>query len=392
MAPYDEDLEEVHTKDIYIPVMGMTGAGKSTFISLCTQELLPTASHGLSSCTSKVTAHTVKHDGRTVHLIDTPGFDDSGRSDSETLQELAYYLAAAYTHDIQISGVVYLHRITDTRWQGSASRALGAFKKMLGESNYCGVVLATTRWSELTPNQLRAAEDRHQELSEKFWADIKEQGGQILALTAGRIDAMNIVRHIVNKDRRMTLAFQKELMETKLPLGMTGPGIILFEPTNKEYEALQEQMSSVEVTLSSVIASDGASSIAELRTYRTQIAQKLSSLEENMQDMKQNIEDVRKSWDALLEREKRLIEKEFSANEQLLKHKEAAFAVSRERINSLDIPETMLVDEVGRLRKRGDDIMIAERHRLSSRKAVLSVIGTGLAVGQLVAAVACTVM
>lgn len=35
--------------DIFIPVMGVTGAGKSTFISLCTKESVPIG-HELESC------------------------------------------------------------------------------------------------------------------------------------------------------------------------------------------------------------------------------------------------------------------------------------------------------------------------------------------------------
>jgi len=36
--------------DVFIAVMGLTGAGKSTFISLCTQETIDIVGHGLSSC------------------------------------------------------------------------------------------------------------------------------------------------------------------------------------------------------------------------------------------------------------------------------------------------------------------------------------------------------
>jgi predicted GTPase len=37
---------------------------------------------------------------RTIHLIDTPGFNDTGRSDGETLQELAFWLAAAHEREL----------------------------------------------------------------------------------------------------------------------------------------------------------------------------------------------------------------------------------------------------------------------------------------------------
>lgn len=49
---------------------------------------------GLKSCTSKVQiASTFELDGRDVTLIDTPGFDDTTRSDAEILRMIAAFLA-----------------------------------------------------------------------------------------------------------------------------------------------------------------------------------------------------------------------------------------------------------------------------------------------------------
>jgi ABC-type lipoprotein export system ATPase subunit len=39
----------INADDIVIPVMGITGSGKSTFISLCTEEKVDIG-HGLMSC------------------------------------------------------------------------------------------------------------------------------------------------------------------------------------------------------------------------------------------------------------------------------------------------------------------------------------------------------
>lgn len=41
-------------RDVYIPVMGMTGAGKSTFIKQCVQTSAPHVGHGLLSGECKV--------------------------------------------------------------------------------------------------------------------------------------------------------------------------------------------------------------------------------------------------------------------------------------------------------------------------------------------------
>ena len=49
----------------------------------------------LESCTDEVnTADAFPLDGRPVVLIDTPGFDDSSKSDTEVLKLIAAYLAS----------------------------------------------------------------------------------------------------------------------------------------------------------------------------------------------------------------------------------------------------------------------------------------------------------
>ena len=50
----------------------------------------------LESCTAEVKlADKFTLDGRSVTLIDTPGFDDTTRSDSDILEMIAAFLATA---------------------------------------------------------------------------------------------------------------------------------------------------------------------------------------------------------------------------------------------------------------------------------------------------------
>ena len=49
----------------------------------------------LESCTAQVQiADQFELDGRTVTLIDTPGFDDTTKSDADILKMIAFFLAA----------------------------------------------------------------------------------------------------------------------------------------------------------------------------------------------------------------------------------------------------------------------------------------------------------
>ncbi|KAK1757755.1 hypothetical protein QBC47DRAFT_400088 [Echria macrotheca] len=70
--------------------MGVTGAGKSKFIS----HLSKTAVVGddIKSCTTSISIHATFLDGLNIYLIDTPGFDDTTRPDTEILREIAVWL------------------------------------------------------------------------------------------------------------------------------------------------------------------------------------------------------------------------------------------------------------------------------------------------------------
>ena len=62
------------------------------FINLASGSSLPVG-HGFASCTTRVEAtDPFQMDGHDITLIDTPGFDDPGRSDAEILREVARYL------------------------------------------------------------------------------------------------------------------------------------------------------------------------------------------------------------------------------------------------------------------------------------------------------------
>ena len=93
--------------------------------------------HSLQSHTSEVKAIRVLFsDGISLVLVDTPGFDDTNKSDLDILKIIAKWFEDAYVHrcrlychwtqhvhsyrhDLEISGVLYLHTI---EWAGRHKR------------------------------------------------------------------------------------------------------------------------------------------------------------------------------------------------------------------------------------------------------------------------------
>lgn len=114
-----------------------------------------------------------------VHLIDTPGFDDTDRKDTDVLRDLAGWLGVAYKQKILLSGIIYLHRIIDPRMQGTAKRNLHMFQALCGPECLGQIVLVTTMWTLVSPAM---GDQRERELmqTEQFWGYMYKNGSQIL--------------------------------------------------------------------------------------------------------------------------------------------------------------------------------------------------------------------
>ena len=114
----------------------------------------------------------------TVYLIDTPGFDDTNRSDNEVLCEIASWLTTSYTAKVRLNGIIYLHRISDLRMQGSAKKNLFMFKKLCGPDALKNVILATTMWDRVSEAE-GAAREKELTSTADFWGWMVSQGSRV---------------------------------------------------------------------------------------------------------------------------------------------------------------------------------------------------------------------
>lgn len=69
----------------------------------------------LVSGTKDVESYDMELDGETVRLIDTPGFDDTYRSDTDILELLANWLQTNYFEHVKLTGLILLQPINANR-------------------------------------------------------------------------------------------------------------------------------------------------------------------------------------------------------------------------------------------------------------------------------------
>ncbi|KAG9121609.1 hypothetical protein FRC07_002368 [Ceratobasidium sp. 392] len=217
-------------KDVAIIVLfGATGAGKSTFANLASGKNDLAVGHGVKSCTQEVDKTNIfMVDRRPVILVDCPGFDDTHLSDVEILKRIAGFLAFTYSNDTKITGLLYLHRITDNRFGGAGRRNFRMFRKMCGTDSLKNVVVVTNMWSQ-PPTETELAREIELRDGEDFFQDILSEGAQMVRHSEPtRESAYDIIRCVLGK-APVVPELSRQIVDEGKDLDKTDAGLSLGE-------------------------------------------------------------------------------------------------------------------------------------------------------------------
>jgi len=232
---------------LLIAVVGPTGAGKTTFVNLASDSELRVG-HALDSCTAEMQlSRLFTLDGRPVILIDTPGFDDTTKTEVEILQLIAESLVELYTNNKKLSGIIFMHRISDVRMGGIATKNFRLFRNLCGESSLKNVIIATNGWSKVDKE---VGEQREQQLMTdgRFFKPAVDKGARLVRHTDSLESAHDIIRQVLHLPP-VVLHIQRELVDEGKDLSQTDAGKEInraleeqAQKHKKEMEELHKQM------------------------------------------------------------------------------------------------------------------------------------------------------
>ena len=242
-----------------VAVMGPTGSGKSTFISklggstveighnLMSRKCLQQSKVFIAKYSSPslgtqdITEVRCKIGDRYVMLVDTPGFNDTVRTDTEILGLLVDWMKSSHG-ERQFSGLIYLHDISGARMTGSILQNLRMFRKLCGDDNLGNVILATTKWG-ITPTA--DALLREKELSSEggFWGFMKANGSKIKRFDNTEANARSLVEELLYTGRKgFTPKLQHEVVTEGKTLSQTAAGAFIEEALARQAKIHQEEM------------------------------------------------------------------------------------------------------------------------------------------------------
>ncbi|KAL2818458.1 WD40-repeat-containing domain protein [Aspergillus cavernicola] len=271
---------------MYIAVMGATGSGKSSFISLLTDQK-PPVGHSLESCTEEVTvyeSYILKE--HKLYLIDTPGFDDTNRSDAEVLRELAGWLTTTYSQNVRLTGIIYFHRISNVRMTGSARRNIFTFRKLCGDSALPNVVLATSMWDDV-PHDV--ATKREKELVEKpeWWGYMINKGSRTFRHDNTRKSAVNLVKEFLQvAEPTVVLSLQEEMVDDCKTLEQTSAGVQLNQILAIERARFQSQLEALQKDFKEAFRLRDEEATREMENTANEYRAKMEKLENDQSSLR----------------------------------------------------------------------------------------------------------
>ncbi|KAL9714078.1 hypothetical protein Ac2012v2_002386 [Leucoagaricus gongylophorus] len=221
--------EELKESDTVIVLMGPTGSGKSSFISMVA-DTDQGVGHDLMSCTNEIKAVRVRVPDEDIDivLVDTPGFDDTYKSDYEILQMISEWIKQVGYKNILLDGILYLHRITDNRMAGTPLRNLEVFEKICGPQAFTRVLMMTTMWDDLENEEM--GELREEELKTHYWYPMISQGSEAIRYFNSIDSAWKILDRFLDasKERLKAIQLQKETVKQQKALSKTDAGQELY--------------------------------------------------------------------------------------------------------------------------------------------------------------------
>ena len=237
------------------------------------------------------------------------------------LLSLSIQNLARYEGSSKLTGVIYIHRISDDRFTRIAVRNLKMFHELCGDSSLKNAVLVTNMWGTVPRD---VGEAREKELATRFFKPVLDMGTQLARHHNTAESAHDIIRCVM-RNGPITLQIQRELVDEGKNIIDTAAGEVL----NKE---LNEQIRRHQVEL--VAIQEGMMKALKVKDEETrqELEEEIRKLQEQVDKMRMDSEGMASDYS---EEKKRREEATKQMQEQARQERERAEGVYRQQMVDL---------------------------------------------------------
>ena len=197
----------------------------------------------------------------------------------EILQEIAGWTSETYRNDRLLSGIIYLHPITDIRMEGSAMKNLRTFQSLCGQEALVNVLLTTTQWSKVNPVEGRAREDNLRD--QGVWGGLIDKGATLQRFHGTKESGFELIHRLMSNIPK-PLMIQEQIVSQNMTLLETDAGQCVNEELIAQERRLEVELESLEKELQAVLEANDDEMRRVLLEERARTQDKLKEAEAGM--------------------------------------------------------------------------------------------------------------
>ena len=213
----------------------------------------------------------------------------------------------SYSAGMKLAGIIYIHRISDVRFGGQATKNFQMLKELCGENALKNVVFVTNMWG-LVAHKRGAA--REKQLKDGYFKAAIDKGAQLCRHNGTRESAREILRKIL-ENQPIVLKIQRELIDERKKIGQTGAGVELSREVLDVIERYQRDIKELEESKQRAIKQKDEQLRRELAEERMRVQQETEKLKREhsqMQfalaagqgQMEESIKKIREGYEATI--------------------------------------------------------------------------------------------
>ena len=202
-------------------------------------------------------------------------------------------------HGIWVTGVLFLHRISDNKFSQTADRISNMLKSLCGDDAMSHLMLCTTMWDRVSED---VGHDRFDELCDTgAWEDMISKGastGMICNVDPNaQRNAEKIMSELIKHANPVEVAIQDELVNQNKTVAQTGAGKVLSKHLQATKAEAERKMSELQEKLNKEKEAKDAKAQELLRAQALEVARLKQRAEEKYYQRLAQADYRRQEWE-----------------------------------------------------------------------------------------------
>ncbi len=191
---------------------------------------------------------------------------------------IADYLAGAYSKKLRLSGIIYMHPISDNRFTHHAAKNLEMFKQLTGQKNLKNVLLTTSMWDRVGDVE---GGRREVELREKYWELLLTFGARTARFDGTAACAREVAATLAGNAEPFYVQLQEEMGKDHKTLKDTSAGREIMHELARLREEHEREIAEMKELMRRTSAEENKAATAILEKHYKEM---LSKMEKTLAD------------------------------------------------------------------------------------------------------------